>query len=783
MDAICVLLKKNDTLTDNHVFAGDSLTLGNNGYIGWKSMGKCTINNLIADGGYLTHSRDSNLARLYGNIWINPGKTFQVKASDKNYRHYDIYSQISGAGNLQFFMDVGDDRTSKIAMLHGVNTNFFGRVVFERDGHLGFTDERALGANPSAYTYNQLSIYGGWIYLTNSIAIDDANRGINLRANATDGLNGGGFEVANSATATVSCVINGAGDLSKQGGGTLILATNETYSGKTIVKQGLLLVASNATLASSAVVLEGGSFGSQVSGCEINNLIFDGGGIFVDPSVDDPATVRLTVSGSISNSAFSPIIVNVQSLDTVQQEFKILDSEGLAGIGAHDLCVNPPWAGFLSVQDNGSGGKVLVLTTQPESMVIYQNANDGYGESAFLDIRWTDGLIPSAGKIYINQSYSLRTPQNGSHTFAGDRLIIDGGTIGMKGAGMPTVNDLVVMNNSRMLLSDSPICKINGNVTLHPVLASGRRYALLLQGLTPLRTFHMYASLHGYGELRMNCGGDPAYGHAAYPLLAKNTNFFGRVRLDGDTNFSVRVTCEENIGGSPPAFRADQLAFNGGGISVTNNVTLDDVNRGITLFAAGGISDISEDTGGYPPETPEAERRYAGGAVFSADYGHTLAIRCPVTGAGTVSKAGAGFVELSGNNTYNSLTTVLEGGLVAGSANAFGKGPVRVDGAGRLVCRYSDSMLPNGVELGGTIEFINGGAVKVELAGGAIQPPGSFSVPLFLLPAGGSISPQDVPLEHTLKSVFGEVVTSNVGSQILVSARFTCTGGSLILIQ
>jgi hypothetical protein len=73
--------------------------------------------------------------------------------------------------------------------------------------------------------------------------------------------------------------------------------------------------------------------------------------------------------------------------------------------------------------------------------------------------------------------------------------------------------------------------------------------------------------------------------------------------------------------------------------------------------------------------------------------------------------------------------------------------------------------------------------VKVELANGVTQPTGTFSVPLFLLPEGESINTEDVPLEHALDRVYGEVVTSAVGSQTLISAEFTFTGGTLILLR
>ena len=773
-----------DSSSDNHVFAGDSLTL-NGGTFAWKSAGVCTVTNFIIDSGSIQHWRDHALARLYGNITINPGKTLTFISPGANARRFDIYSTIHGSSYINARMDITADGTEKrVSFLADNSATFTGKVLGYGTGYIGFTNENALGSNPVAFTDDQLSLRGTKIKVINSLEINDPNRGIKLMRDGSDpDWFGGGFEVSDGCVATVSCVISGDEPLTKSGDGTLVLATNETYTGETIVEEGVLLLSSNATLSSSAVVLQGGSFGGVIDGCSVSDLVFDGGGISVDPIADDPATPRVTVTGSISNTAFNPIIVNVQNLDTVQQDFKILDSADLADVAPHDLCVNPPWAGFLEIQDNGSGGKVLVLTTMPSTNVQYQTWSDDYGHSAMLETNWTDHLAPSAGKIYVNNSQNMRSPQSGSHTFAGDRLVFDGRGLAMKGSGMPTVNDLVAMNQASMSLAEPPIGKISGDITLYPILSSGSSYALSLYGWTPLRTFHMYANLHGYGELRMFSHGDPAYGNAAFPLYAKNTNFFGRVRLDGNTNFSVRVSCEENLGGEPPAFRVDQLTFNGGGISVVTNVVIDDANRGITLMDDGGYSGMSSDEGSFTNGTPAAERRFEGGAVFSADAGHTLSIGCPITGPGDVLKLGEGRVVLSGSNSYTNGTTIAQGGLAGASASAFGSGPVRVEGEGRLLALYSESMPENGVELGNTLEFVNGGAVSVGIAEGTAQPVGSFTVPVCLLAEGETINAEDVPLDTDLSGVQEEVVTSTVGSRVLISVQFTSNTGTTLLLR
>ncbi|MDD2599535.1 MAG: autotransporter-associated beta strand repeat-containing protein [Kiritimatiellae bacterium] len=786
-----------------YVFAGDSLTI-NGGTLAMKCTGKCVVNNLIVDGGTLGHWRDSALCRLYGNAWINAGKNWTIEAGGDNFRNFDIYSQISGPGNLIVRMGLANDKASKRAVLHGANTNFTGKIIFERDGKLGFTDESALGPNPPTYTFDQLSIAGGWLLFTNSIAIDDPNRGIQLRAATAYDLRGGGVEVAANAIVTIGCLINGPGNFTKVGAGKLVLTTNETYTGDTYVLAGELNLAPGASLASTNIVINGASAVYSASGTcntvtlqaggslralgseglQVEHLRFDGGGIGIDPTVDDAATPRVTLSGTMTIAPYFPIMVNVLQLDTLPREYKILDAAELANVQQSELYVNPPWAGSLAIQDNGTGGKVLVLTTRRAEEIAYLSSSDAMNHSAFLEPNWSDNSAPAAGKIYVNNRYSLRTPQNVSNTFAGDRLVLDGAGLSMKGKEvMPTVNDCVVMNNSSMGLLEEPTGQLSGNVTLYPVVAANRQYALRIYGYTPLRSFHMFANLHGYGELRLSSDGNPAAGTAAYTLRAMNTNFYGRVRLDGHTSFSLRLTCEENLGGEPPAFRADQLVFNGGGLSVTNDVTLDDVNRGIRLMDQGGISATTGDKGGYPEGTPEKDRTYKGGAIFTADAGHTLSIHCPITGPGSLTKEGAGTVVLAGANSYTGLTEIAQGALAAGSAAAFGSGPVRVKGEGRLLHLCSGSILPNGVELGDKIEFIDGGAVRVAMAEGVKQPPWRFTVPLFLLAAGESMTAEEVPLEHTLTHVDAQVVLSTVGARTLVSAEFLPTGGTLLILR
>ncbi|MFO7936519.1 MAG: autotransporter-associated beta strand repeat-containing protein [Kiritimatiellia bacterium] len=500
-----------------------------------------------------------------------------------------------------------------------------------------------------------------------------------------------------------------------------------------------------------------------------------------DLSNVDPETALIRVIGSLSKNPYQVFKFRVNTNNTVETAYKIISASDLDNFADYDFCLEYPWIGNLSLVDNGTGGKDLVFTPTPSEKIAFMNATDGYGESAFFNTHWTDNQVPSAGKTYaVRGYYSMRTPPSGDHTFAGDKLIFDDTILSMKGSGIPTVTNMIVMNNAGMSIADSSGARIAGNIYMHPLLDSGSSYSLGLSGYSILREFTLYASLYGYGDLKLyNCG-DPSSGFAEYTVLANNTDFFGRVLVYGVSNFSVRVTSEANLGGPPPAFREDQLQFNGGGISVVNDVVFDDVNRGIMLLSDGGVAETRNEDGAFLPGTPEEDRRYEGGAVFRVENSSTLTIDCPITGRGHLLKDGVGTVVLGGNNSYTGITTIAAGSLCPASPDAFGSGPVEVKDSGRLLRGYSDPAMPNGVELGGPISFVNGGAVLVELAEGETVD-GNFSVPLFLLPEGESIDPATVPVEHSLDDYIVSATTSSVGSRQLVSAEFSYQGLLIIL--
>ena len=801
---------------DAHVFQGDSLTV-DGGALAFKSAGTVTVGSLIMKDGNFAHWQGglAQDARLFGNIDIPAGfyGKFQCTEGENDTRIFRVHASITGSGTLE--MEMGNSNHTvnvKGVDLLGDNTGFTGRMLLRGFGRVTLPNEEALGTPPASFVADHLMLQGATLRATNSLTLNDPTRGIRLDNTVSPGgqrYPWGVFEVAGVNTMTVACVISGPGAFIKRGSGTLLLATNNMYTGATRVEAGTLrfdpdfdaisgtVAVTGATAAVAgygtlgAVTLEaGGTLMAEGGGWDVASLDVRGGLLGIDlASVADPDVAMIRVSGALAKSAFGAVIVNAvtngMSAETV---YKVLTASNLSALKDADFCVNPPWLGTLSRSEDGT--TLLFTPTFPEDIAFKTVGGDTMNDTGFTNSNWTTGLPPEAGKTYVSQAHELRLPPGGNPTFAGDRLIMDGRNISLKNpTGIATITDLTVMNEAGMSMTEDGNSRLAGNIMLHPVLNAGKNYALQINGWSNRRSLHLYAALAGYGRLELRGVGVPEAGNSVYNLLGDNTDFYGIIRLNGNSNFWLRVNSEANVGGVLPEFRADALIFNGGGIGVTNDVTLTaGSGRGITLQAVGGTADTTSDTGSYQPGTPAEDRYYPGGATFRAESADvTLTVNLPITGAGSLTTAGAGTVVLGGDNSYTGLTSVVEGALRVTSPNAFGTSPVIVKAGATLQVPYPALLaMPNGVELSAVPIFEDGARVDVALAAG-YEIRGSFTVPLFLLPAGADMDASAVPVASTVEGYSATVLTETEGEgvaeRVRVSAKFWFNGGTMLLLQ
>lgn len=204
--------------------------------------------------------------------------------------------------------------------------------------------------------------------------------------------------------------------------------------------------------------------------------------------------------------------------------------------------------------------------------------------------------------------------------------------------------------------------------------------------------------------------------------LVKSTS--GTLTLNGANTFSGGVTLNQgqlNINSST-ALGTGTLTINGGTIDNTRGsaVTLSNNNaqNWNADFTFAGTNDLNLGAGAV---TMNASR------TVTVNSG-TLTVGGSISGSGYgLTKAGAGTLNLSGNNTYTGATTVNSGTLVASAANALGNtSQVVMNNAGSLLVTAADS--------------INDSSA-INLNGGRIAVSGTFSenVGLLTLSANSTI--------------------------------------------
>ena len=151
--------------------------------------------------------------------------------------------------------------------LNAVNT--FTGALTVNGGTVAVASDSNLGAGPGSATPGSLVLDGGELLATASFTLN-ANRGIAVGDATANGV--GTLDVASGLTLTYGGVIannGGTGSLTKRSFGGLILFGANTYSGQTIVKNGLLKVdftqagapANNIINSTSALVLGGETAG------------------------------------------------------------------------------------------------------------------------------------------------------------------------------------------------------------------------------------------------------------------------------------------------------------------------------------------------------------------------------------------------------------------------------------------------------------------------------------------------------------------------------------------
>ena len=490
-------------------------------------------------------------------------------------------------------------------------------------------------------------------------------------------LGSGTLTVGDATNTTFAGVISETGNLVKEGNGTLTLSNNNTYSGTTTVNDGILAV-SNA-----------GALGNTTGATSVNSggtLDLTGGISVVDEDLDLAGTgesgvgalrgvsgsntwngdVTLTADATVtSNIAGTTLTFRSSNFDSASIGANTLTIDGAgdtffnsqidSAVGAGNLVKNGTgtaelnWGGAAGPMSSHEG-----TTTVNAGMLILNLGNgttpsldgtitvgDGAGTDT-LRTEWFDQIGDST-TVNVNSSGVFEVSAVQEDASLGGDLNETIGALNLQGGSLVTTTNGGT-NNASLVLNDNVTHDGTGSTS---ATISGD---LSLGGAT--RTFDVADSavasdlvvsadiIDGGGA-----SGITKTGTGTLELTGANT-FTGRTTINDGI---VRIGADNNLGTAPGASVADQLTIDGGTLGNSATLTLD-ANRGVTLNAGGG--------------------------TFEARNLTTLTVDGVITGAGALTKTGAGTLELvntgndwTGGININAGTVLLSTSEVIANAN------------------------------------------------------------------------------------------------------------------
>ncbi|MBU6303228.1 MAG: autotransporter-associated beta strand repeat-containing protein, partial [Verrucomicrobia bacterium] len=315
-----------------------------------------------------------------------------------------------------------------------------------------------------------------------------------------------------------------------------------------------------------------------------------------------------------------------------------------------------------SITFNGSATLQALTTggTTARNIVLNNGAIASFTNAAIAQTY--SGNVTGTGGILINNTSGTATSFTGTgNTFTGPVQITSGTlTVGGTSALGNTNNPVNFANTAGVTLN------LAGNLTVGSISGAGATGGTITLGANTLTFGGNNENTTYAGTLTGTGGAITKTGTGTTTLTGTNT-FTGAVNLNGGL---VNITALPAGGTNSALGTSGTIGFGGGGIQF------------------GGVFDPSVRTLTFN----------AGGATFDTN-GNPIVIASPVgnSGAGGLTKAGAGLLILNAANTYTGSTSVRNGVLRLGNNQALGTGS-----AGANVQSGGVLLLPGGISTGGT---------------------------------------------------------------------------------
>ena len=471
--------------------------------------------------------------------------------------------------------------------------------------------------------------------------------------------------ITNSAAVTIASALAGTVPITKAGVGRLTLSGNNTYTGTTVINNGILAISSNNALGATS-----GNTTIAATGSNTDRRLTLSGNI--------NSAENISVSGSTETGAYASVISSTSGTNTLSGNITLAGANGIRlGANGGNLIL----AG--AINQTGTAKTLLLAATGGDITVNNAIANgtaalsiisQGGGGSVTLKAAQGAGgigavTIAEGGKLKLGITNAIRTDQTltigvswgdtGTFDLAGFNQTVNG-LVGVMNASPATSR---IVTNSATGTSVLTVGNGNGTGTFNGVIQDGGVGKIVALTKSGAGTQTLVGDSNYSGVTNISVGTLAITHSNALGSTAGTTTIAatGSSSTGGILALSNNINSPENItitGVTESSGFSSAIVNTGGTNTLSGNITLASPTGGIRLGATGGSLTFS----GNISQTGTSQ-----GLAFGTSSGTTIAVNKPIANnGGGLSIYGAGSVTLLGVNGVGGIgsTTVSQGGTL-----------------------------------------------------------------------------------------------------------------------